>query len=151
MHAKITIHASPDRVFGWLSDKAHARHWFAHLRHDADGMPDPEMSVEAPARAIRWTTAPAGAITVTGRGEVSDLALTFAEEEHSPEPPVEEQSPDDGPTNAGNALRSIKSHVENAEGGDPDMHTPGVVSREAVAEAEREIEADPEHSGTPRR
>ncbi|SHJ16340.1 hypothetical protein SAMN02745194_01901 [Roseomonas rosea] len=151
MHAKITVHASPDRLFAWLSEKGNARHWYAHLRHDADVLPDPGMSVEAGANTIRWTMAPAGEMTVTGRGDVSDLSLTFAEEEHTPEPPAEEMSPDDGPTNAGNALRSIKSHVEAAEGGDPDMHTPGVVSREDVEEAEREIEADPEHSGTPRR
>ncbi|MBP0447053.1 SRPBCC family protein [Roseomonas sp. SSH11] len=151
MHAKITVNASPDRLFAWLSDPANARHWFAHLRHEADVLPDPGLSAEQGSRTIRWSTAPAGEMVITGHGEVADLSLAFHEEEHEPEPPAEEMSPDDGPTNAGNALRSIKSHVEDAEGGDPDMHTPGVVSKEDVEEARREIAADPEHSGTPPR
>ncbi|MFC0384957.1 hypothetical protein [Muricoccus vinaceus] len=155
MHAKITIHASPERLFAWLSEPRNARFWFAHLRHDADQVPDPGISADSKARTVRWTSAPAGEMAVTDPATrdagVADLSLTFAEGGHVDEPPVEEESPNDDATNAGNALRSIKSHVEAAEGGDPDMHTPGIVSREASAEADREIAEDPEHSGTPRR
>jgi hypothetical protein len=151
MHAKITIHVGPERLFAWLAEPQNARFWFAHLRHEADVLPDPGLSADAGSRTVRWTTAPAGEMVVTGRGEVADLSLTFTEGGHVDEPPAEEMSPNDDPTNAGNALRSIKSHVEAADGGDPDMHTPGVVSREDVDEADREIAADPEHSGTPRR
>ena len=155
MHAKITVHASPARLFAWLSDPANARFWFAHLRHDADRVPDPGLSADEGARVVRWTAAPAGEMAVTDPAThdagVADLSLTFAEGGHIDEPPVEEMSPNDDPTNAGNALRSIKSHVENAEGGDPDMHTPGIVSRQAVEEADRERAADREHSGTPHR
>ncbi|HEY8612929.1 MAG TPA: hypothetical protein VIL69_16790 [Roseomonas sp.] len=150
MHAKITVHVSPDRLFAWLSEPGNARHWFAHLRHEADVLPDPGISTDGGSMTIHWTTAPAGEMIVTGRNDVADLSLTFAEGDHTPEPPAEEMSPDDAPTNAGNALRSIKSHVEAADGGDPDMHTPGVVSKEDVEEADREIADDPEHSGTPR-
>ena len=151
MHAQITVHASPERLFAWLSEPGNARFWFAHLQHDADRVPDPGLSADAAARTLRWTAAPAGSMAVSGAGRAAALSLTFDEAAHAPEPAAEEESPDDGPTNAGNALRSIKSHVEAAEGGDPDLHLPGVVSKEAVAEAEREIAADPGHSGTPRR
>ncbi|MBB5693248.1 hypothetical protein [Muricoccus pecuniae] len=151
MHAKITVHASPERLFAWLSEPGNARHWFAHLRHAVEGLPDPGLKPDEDAMTIRWSTAPAGEMVVSGRGAVADLSLTFTEGDHEPEPPAEEMSPDDAPTNAGNALRSIKSHVEAAEGGDPDLHTPGIVSREDAEEAEREIEADPENSGTPLR
>jgi uncharacterized protein YndB with AHSA1/START domain len=143
MHAQIVVHTSPDRLFAWLADPAHARHWFAQLRHEADVMPDPGMTVNYELRTVSWTTTPAGEMQVSGEGETADLSLTFAERDDPPEIPTEDQSPDDAPTNAGNALRSIKSHVEAAEGGDPDMHTPGVVSMEEVEEANREIEADP--------
>ncbi|MBP0491950.1 SRPBCC family protein [Pararoseomonas indoligenes] len=151
MHAKITVHVSPDRLFAWLSDPKNVRHWFAHLRHEADVLPDAGMTADKGSRTIRWTTDPAGRIEVSGEGQVADISLTFEEGGRPHEAPAEEESPDDAPTNAGNALRSIKSHTEAVDGGDPDMHTPGVVSKEAVEEADREIAADPEHSGTPRR
>jgi len=149
MHTKITIHAAPERLFAWLAEPKNARHWFAQLRHEADGMPDPRMSADLARHRIHWSTEPAGEMVVTGRGEVSDLILTFRDGDHAPQPPREDESPDDGPTNAASALRSIKSHVEAADGGDPDMHTPGVVSREDVEEAEREIAEDPDSGGTP--
>ncbi|WP_458093637.1 hypothetical protein [Roseomonas sp. WA12] len=151
MHAKITVHTAPDRLLAWLSEPGNARFWFAHLRHEADSLPDAGVSADPSARTVRWTTAPAGEMVVTGSGQVAELSLTFAEGDHVPEPPAEEMSPDDAPTNAGNALRSIKSHLEAAEGGDPDLHTRGIVSREDAEEAQREIEEDPEHSGTPLR
>jgi len=150
MHARITVHASPDRLFAWLAEPGNARHWFAQLRHAAEGMPDPGLKADPGAKSVRWSAAPAGEMAVTGTGEVSDLSLTFTEGDHAPEAPAEEESPDDPSTNAGNALRSVKSHVEAAEGGDPDLHTPGVVSKEDVAEADREIAADPGAGGTPR-
>jgi len=150
MHAKITVHASPARLFAWLAEPGNARHWFAHLRHAAEELPDPGMTANSGAKLVRWSAAPAGEMAVTGHEEVSELSLTFKADGHAPEAPAEEESPDDDGTNAGNALRSIKSHVEAAEGGDPDLHTPGVVSREDVAEAEREIAADPGAGGTPR-
>ncbi|WP_426958343.1 hypothetical protein [Muricoccus radiodurans] len=140
MHAKIGINASPQRLFDWLAQGANARHWFAHLRHEADALPEVGVTADAGAMTVRWSAAPAGEMHVTGQGHASELSLTFTEDGHPPEAPAEEQSPDDPPTNAGNALRSIKSHVENAEGGDPDMHTPGIVSKEQVEEAAREME-----------
>lgn len=140
MHAKIGVNASPQRLLAWLAEPGNVRHWFAHLRHEADSMPEAGLTADPDAATVRWTAAPAGEMRVTGHGHASELSLTFTEEARPPEPPVEEDSPDDPPTNAGNALRSIKSHVEAAEGGDPDMHTPGIVSREQVEEAAREAE-----------
>jgi len=155
MHARITVHASPDRLLAWLSEPGNARHWFAQLRHEAEVLPDPGLSAEGAAegsaggaaRTLRWTAAPAGRMEVSGEGEVAELTLTFESGAHAPEAPAEEESPDDDATNAGNALRSIKSHVEAAEGGDPDLHLPGIVSREAVEEAARETAADPKSGG----
>ncbi|WP_376088072.1 hypothetical protein ACE7GA_15445 [Roseomonas sp. CCTCC AB2023176] len=138
MHAKIGINAAPQAVMNWLSRPENTRHWFAHLRHAAEEMPDVGLSADAGAMLVRWTAAPAGEMHVTGRGHASDLTLTFSDTGHVVEPPVEEMSPDDPQTNAGNALRSVKSHVENAEGGDPDMHTRGVVSKEEVEEMNRD-------------
>ncbi|WP_424137750.1 hypothetical protein [Roseomonas chloroacetimidivorans] len=149
MHTRITVHASPDRLFAWLSEPGNARHWFAHLRHEADGLPDPGLSADPGARIIRWTASPAGEMAVIGKGDVADLSLTFAGSAEERDEPHGDESPNDPTTNAASALRSIKSHVEAADGGDPDLHTLGVVSKEDVEEARREQEADPNSGGTP--
>ena len=142
MQTHIGINAAPEAVMDWLSEPGNARHWFAHLRHAAEHMPDVGLSADHGAMTVRWTAAPAGEMRVAGRGHASDLYLAFSDTGHVEEAPAEEMSPDDPATNAGNALRSIKSHVENAEGGDPDMHTPGIVSREDVAEMNRDKDPD---------
>ena len=142
MQTHIGINAAPEAVMDWLSRPENARHWYAHLRHAAEGMPQVGLAADRGAMTVRWTAAPAGEMRVAGRGHVSDLFLTFADSGHVEEAPAEETSPDDPATNAGNALRSIKSHVERAEGGDPDMHTPGIVSREAVEEMR--LDRDPD-------
>ena len=138
MRTKIGINAPPGAVLDWLSDPGNARHWLAQIRHDADVLPEVELTADPSAMTVSWTNAPAGEMRVSGHGDASEVTLTFADSGHVEEAPVEEESPDDPPTNGANALRSIKSHVENVGGGDATLHVEGVASRQQVDEASRE-------------
>ncbi len=138
MRTRIGINAAPGAVMDWLSDPANARHWLAHIRHDADVMPDVDLTADADAMTVRWTNAPAGEMRVSGEGAAAEVTITFADTGHIEEPPAEEESPDDPSTNGANALRSIKSHVEGVGGGDATLHVEGIASREQVEEAARD-------------
>lgn len=137
MHTRIGINAPPEAVMEWLARPANARHWHAQLRHAAEDLPEIGLAADRAAGTIRWTAAPAGEMRVTPLGDASEVVLAFADTGHVEEPPVEETSPDDPATNGGNALRSIKSHVEGAGGGDPDLPMPGVVRQDEAEEAAR--------------
>jgi len=122
MTAQIGVSAPPDRVFAWLSDPGNARHWLAQLRREAEGLPDPGLEADADARTLRWSASPAGEMRVSGEGESTEIHLALDRPGAATEAPPEADAEDDPDSGAEDALRSIKSHVENVGGGDPTTH-----------------------------
>lgn len=121
MESRIGVNASPGRVFAFLRDPANARHWLAHLRHEADDLPDPGLEVDEAGASVRWTADPAGEMTVHPLDEAAEVRLAIRAGEAPSVDPTEDESPGAAAASGlDNALRSIKSHVEGVTGGDPE-------------------------------
>lgn len=137
MSTQIGVHAPAKEVLDWLARPEHARHWLAQLRREADGLPqDVGLSREDEAGVVRWSAAPAGHFRVEDKGETAELFLLLdAPYRSDAGDPPEADAADDPDSRAEDALRSIKSHVENMDGGDPTTHDPREVSSRMLGES----------------
>ena len=126
MDSSITIAAPAQVVLAWIADPKRLPDWLPDLRRERDGVL-PEDGLEMHANGIAWEFDPPGAMHVTGSGDVATLTLTLAGDTAAPSDPTERESPQDAAMNGITAaLRSIKSHIEAAGGGDPVLSTEGV-------------------------
>lgn len=130
MRSRIGVNAAPERVFAFLRDPANARHWLAHLRHEADGLPEPGLEADEGAMAVRWSAEPRGEMTVHPLDDAAEVRIAMRAEEAPSVDPTEDESPRAvAASGLDNALRSIKSHVEAAAGGDPEEPTADAPTR----------------------
>lgn len=130
MELQITIARPAAEVFDFLADIENLRHWLPQLRREESSLPETGLEADAATRSLRWSFDPTGRWRVTGEGEVATLHLTLDSDTAPANDPTEEETPRDAAAHGAlAALHSLKSHLEHAGGGDPDLHMPDVPHR----------------------
>ncbi|WP_198368209.1 SRPBCC family protein [Roseomonas sp. KE0001] len=125
MDQKITIARPAAEVFGYLADHRHLRHWLPHLRREESPLPEEGLEIDHATRTLAWSFAPAGHWRITGEGAISTLYLHLDTEFAQAVDPTERENPHSAAEHGAEAaLQSLKSHIEQAEGGDPDLRMP---------------------------
>ena len=122
MEQQITIARAAADVFAYVADPANLRDWVPQLRHDDADIPDGGLEADAAANTVRWSFRPAGSWRVSGEGAVATLHLHLDADTATPADPTEAETPAEAAEHGAEAaLQSLKSHIERAGGGDPDM------------------------------
>jgi uncharacterized protein YndB with AHSA1/START domain len=130
MHLQISIARPAAEVYAFLANPANLRHWLPQLRREESSLPAQGLHADAAARRVHWSFAPAGEWRVTEAEHVSTLHLSLSADTAPATDPTEAETPAEaGRHGAEAALHSLKSHLERAGGGDPDLHTPDTASR----------------------
>lgn len=126
MESSITIAQSAEVVFAFVADPRRAAHWVPQLMHAEMGAA-PELAVDRAAHTVRWRFAPAGEMRVEPAGQAATLHLRIDTDSAPPADPTEQETPASAAEHGVTAaLRSLKSHLEAAGGGDPDGGEPNV-------------------------
>lgn len=130
MDQKITIARPAAEVFDYLADHRHLRHWLPHLRREEGPLPESGLEADRNALSLAWSFAPAGRWQITGEGSISTLCLHLDAEFAQAVDPTEDENPHAAALHGAEAaLQSLKSHIEQAEGGDPDLRMPPASQR----------------------
>lgn len=120
MEQQITIARPAADVFAYLADPSHIRDWVPQLRRDDADIPEDGLEADEAAGTVRWSFAPAGLWRISGSGGVSTLHLHLDADTATPSDPTEDETPAEAAAHGAEAaLQSLKSHIENADGGDP--------------------------------
>ncbi len=130
MEQQITIARPADAVFAYLADPAHLRDWLPQLRREETDLPDTGLESDRDAGTVRWSFEPAGEWRVHGTEGVTTLTLRLRRDTAPAAVPTGPETPEDAARfSAMAALQSLKSHLEGAGGGDPDLRTADAPSR----------------------
>jgi uncharacterized protein YndB with AHSA1/START domain len=130
MEQQITIARPADEVFAYLANLDHLRDWLPHLRREETELPDTGLESDRAAGTVRWSFDPAGEWRVHETEGVTTLTLHLQRDIAPAADPTEPETPEDAARlSAQAALQSLKSHLERAGGGDPDLHVADVPSR----------------------
>ncbi|MCW8086104.1 SRPBCC family protein [Sabulicella glaciei] len=130
MEQQITIARPAPEVFAYLADPAHLRDWLTHLRRDDTELPEGGLESDRSAGTVRWSFDPAGEWRVQEVDGVTRLILHLQRDTAPAADPTGPETPEDAARfSAEAALQSLKSHLERAGGGDPDLRTADVSSR----------------------
>jgi hypothetical protein len=130
MQQSISIERPAEEVFAYLADPEQLRHWLPQLRREETDLPADGLEADSSAGRIRWQFDPAGEWQVTAGGGGTVLTLTLQRDTAPMVDPTEAETPEDAARYAAEAaLQSLKSHLERAGGGDPDLHMPDVSAR----------------------
>ena len=130
MEQQITIARPADEVFAYLADLAHLRDWLPQLRREETNLPESGLESDRAAGTVRWSFDPAGEWRVHGTEGVTRLTLHLQRDTAPAADPTGPETPEDAARfSAEAALQSLKSHLERAGGGDPDLRTADVPSR----------------------
>ena len=130
MEQRITIARPATEVFAYLADPAHLRHWLPQLRREETDLPDSGLECDRAAGTLRWSFDPAGEWQVHGTEGVTTLTLRLQRDTAPAADPTGPETPEDAARfSAEAALQSLKSHLEGAGGGDPDLRTADAPSR----------------------
>ncbi|APT58066.1 SRPBCC family protein [Roseomonas gilardii] len=130
MDQKISIQRPVEEVFAYVADTAHIPHWVPQLRRDDGNLPGSGLTVDEGARTIRWDFDPPGEWRVAGKGESAVLHLHVDAAAALPSDPTEEETPQEALAHGMEAaLQSLKSHLEGADGGDPEEPSNDAPSR----------------------
>ncbi len=97
------------------------------MRREQTELPTAGLQSDQPSGIVRWTFPPAGEWQVEAEGEVTRLTLRLHRTTAPPVDPTAPESPREAAHfSAMAALHSLKSHLEDAGGGDPDLHSANV-------------------------
>ena len=130
MEQQITVARSAAEVFAYLADPAHVRDWLPHLRREGTDLPSTGLEADRATGVVRWSFEPAGEWRVHGVEGVTTLTLHLRRDTAPAADPTGPETPEDAARfSAAAALQSLKSHLEGAGGGDPDLRTADVPSR----------------------
>jgi hypothetical protein len=130
MEQQITIARPAAEVFAYLADPSHLRDWLPQLRREETELPDTGLESDFGAGTVRWSFDPAGEWQVHGTDELTTLTLRLQRDTAPAADPTGPETPEDAARfSAEAALQSLKSHLERAGGGDPDLRTADVPSR----------------------
>ena len=130
MEQKTTIARAAADVFAYLADPAHLRDWLPQLRREETDLPDTGLESDRAAGTVRWSFDPAGEWLVHETEGVTRLTLQLQRDTAPAADPTGPETPEDAARfSAEAALQSLKSHLEGAGGGDPDLRTADVPSR----------------------
>ncbi len=130
MQQSISIERPAQEVFAYLTDPANLRHWLPHLRREESSLPAEGLQASPAEKRIRWQFDPEGEWHVAESGDATVLTLTTRRDTAQPADPTGPETPEDAARYAAEAaLQSLKSHLEGAGGGDPDLHMPDAPSR----------------------
>ncbi|MFZ6765310.1 MULTISPECIES: SRPBCC family protein [Acetobacterales] len=130
MEQKISIARPAAEVFAYLADPRHLRHWLPQLRREEGPLPQDGLRADAATGRLQWSFPPAGSWHVTGSGPIATLHLRLEVETAPAADPTERESPRAAAEHGLEAaLQSVKSHLEQADGGDPDLRMPPAPAR----------------------
>jgi len=130
MEQRITIDRPAAEVFAYLADPTHLRVWLPQLRREETDLPDTGLESDRAAGAVRWSFEPAGEWRVQEAEGVTTLTLRLRRDTAPAADPTGPETPEDAARfSAEAALQSLKSHLEGAGGGDPDLRTADAPSR----------------------
>lgn len=139
MQQSITIARPAAEVFAYLAEIGHWPEWLPQLRREETSLTDGTLAADAAAGTIRWSFDPAGEWRVKAAGQVTELTLTLDRDTATPSDPTERETPREALAHGMEAaLQSLKSHLERAEGGDPDLHVPGGAPQRAYGRDSRD-------------
>ncbi len=130
MEQQITIARPATEVFAYLADPTHLCDWLTHLRREETELPGDGLESDHAAGTVRWSFDPAGEWRVQEIEGVTRLTLHLERDTALAADPTGPETPEDAARfSAEAALQSLKSHLEGAGGGDPDLRTGDVSSR----------------------
>ena len=130
MEQQITIARPAGEVFAYLMDPAHLRDWLPQLRREETDLPNSGLRGDPISGIIRWSFHPAGEWRVQAAGNVTQLTLHLTRDTAPAADPTEPETPRDAARfSAEAALQSLKSHLEQAGGGDPHLRAADVPGR----------------------
>lgn len=130
MQQTITIARPPAEVFAYVADPAHLRDWLPQLRREESSLPDQGLTADTATHTVSWSFAPEGRWQVEGVDGLTRLHLSLHSETARPTDPTERETPHDALAHGMEAaLQSLKSHIERAGGGDPDLRMPDISER----------------------
>jgi enamine deaminase RidA (YjgF/YER057c/UK114 family) len=130
MEQQITISRPAAEVFAYLADPKHLQVWLPQLRRDETALPQGGLEAEAGQNRLHWSFDPAGAWHVEPHGKLTVLRLVITASGARPNDPTESETPAEALAHGMEAaLQSLKSHLERAGGGDPDLPMPDVDRR----------------------
>lgn len=123
MDQKISIARPADEVFAYLADPSHLGDWLPQLRREESLLPEGGLQADRQGRSIRWSFDPPGEWHVAGDSHGAVLTLRLERTTAPAVDPTTRETPQQAAANSAEAaLQSLKSHLEHAGGGDPDLH-----------------------------
>ncbi|ONG54062.1 hypothetical protein BKE38_10885 [Pseudoroseomonas deserti] len=142
MEQQITIARPAATVFAYLADPKNLQVWLPQLRRDETALPREGLEGDAAAGRLRWSFDPAGEWRVEEHGKLTVLRLVITASGARPNDPTERETPAQALAHGMEAaLQSLKSHLEQADGGDPELRMPDadhrVYGHKAVPEQDR--------------
>ncbi|TDH63302.1 SRPBCC family protein [Dankookia rubra] len=130
MEQQITIARPAAEVFTYLADPAHLHDWLPQLRREETNLPESGLESDSAAGTVCWSFDPDGEWKVQETEGVTRLTLQLQRDTAPAADPTGPETPEDAARfSAEAALQSLKSHIERAGGGDPDLRTADVPSR----------------------
>ncbi|MDQ1077526.1 SRPBCC family protein [Pseudoroseomonas cervicalis] len=130
MEQHITIARPAAAVLAWLADPEHLEAWLPQLRREEGPLPREGLQADRATGRIRWAFDPAGEWQAEEVSGVTRLTLRVQRDAMRPADPTEPETPAEAVRHGMEAaLHSVKSHVEQAGGGDPDLPMPGTPNR----------------------
>ncbi|MFC3126491.1 SRPBCC family protein [Pseudoroseomonas globiformis] len=128
MEQAITISRPPAEVLDYLADPAHIPDWLPQLRREEGNIP--QGGLHRQDGKVSWDFEPRGEWHVTAAGQDTRLTLRLDKDVAIAADPTEPETPREAALHAAEAaLQSLKSHLERAGGGDPDLRIPDAPSR----------------------
>ncbi|WP_040614350.1 SRPBCC family protein [Teichococcus cervicalis] len=130
MEHHITIARPAAVVLAWLADPAHLGAWLPQLRREEGPLPREGLRPDPQGGRIAWGFEPPGEWRAEESGGVTRLTLRVQRDAMRPADPTEPESPEEAVRHGMEAaLHSVKSQVERAGGGDPDLPMPDAPGR----------------------
>ena len=125
MEQQITIARPAAAVFAYLAEPRNLQAWLPQLRRDETPMPREGLEGDAAQGRLHWSFEPAGEWHIEDHGKLTVLRLAITARGARPNDPTERETPAQALEHGMEAaLQSIKSHLEGAGGGDPDLRMP---------------------------
>ncbi|WP_159997280.1 SRPBCC family protein [Roseomonas sp. 18066] len=130
MEQHITIARPAAAVFAYLAKAENMQVWLPQLRRDETSLPRAGLDGDAAAGRLRWSFDPAGEWQVEDHGKLTVLRLLITARSVRPNDPTERETPEQALAHGMEAaLQSLKSHLEQAGGGDPELPMPDADQR----------------------